>query len=96
MRKIDRIALDYPDNIMFTGYLILVRQDVEDAFVGSGMIVDPGCRVRYDDDGLLATFRAGSDDDEMEPWFAIAWGTLRPDERETWLGYWRMLDAGKI
>ena len=92
MRKIDRIVLDYPDNLMFTGYPLRTRQDVEQAFDGSGLIVDPSCRVRYQDDGLLATCRAGQDDGEMEPWLLIAWGTLREDERQTWLIYWRMIE----
>ena len=92
MRLIDRIAIEYPDNLMFTSYRLLTRADVEKAFIGSGMILDPSCRVRYIDNGLLATFRAGDEGGEMEPWFAIAWNTLREDERETWLNYWQMLD----
>jgi len=92
MDKLDQIARQYPDNIMFTGYELHTRGDVQKAFTGSGMILDPSCRVQYIDDGLLATFRAGIEDGEMEPWFAIAWGTLREDERETWLHYWRLLE----
>lgn len=95
-RKIDQIAIEYPGNIMFTGYALNSRSDVEAAFEGSGLIVDPSCRIRYQDNGLLATFRAGPEDGEMEPWFAIAWGTLREDERQTWLNYWRVLERGEI
>ena len=91
-RKIDCIVLDHPDNVMFTGYPLRNRQDVGQAFAGSGLIVDPSCRVRYIDDGLLATCRAGLDNGEMEPWLLIAWGTLRPEERATWLSYWRMIE----
>jgi len=91
-RKIDQIAIEYPDNLMLTGYPLNIRADVKKAFEGSGFIIDPSCRIRYQDNGLLATFRAGPEDGEMEPWFAIAWGTLREDERQTWLNYWRMLE----
>jgi len=81
---------------MFTSYPLNARADAEKAFEGSGLIVDPSCRVRYIDDGLLATFRAGPEDGEMEPWFAIAWGTLREDERQTWLHYWRILEGKQV
>ena len=94
MKKIDRIALT--DNVMFTSFSLNIRGDVEKAFDGSGMTVDPSCRIRYQDNGLLATFRAGLDDGEMESWLAIAWGTLRKDEQETWLGYWQKLESGEI
>jgi len=96
MRKIDRIVLDYPDNVMFTGFALRERCDVERAFRDSGYIVDPSCRVQYIDDGLIATLRADGVGGEMEPWLVIAWGTMREDERATWLGYWKLLDAGKI
>ena len=95
-RRIDQIALAHPDNVMFTGYPLRTRQDVERSFTGSGLAVDPSCRVQYINNGLLATFRAGLDDGEMEPWFAIAWGILHDDERDTWLRYWRLLEAGEI
>lgn len=94
--NVNEIARDYPDNIMFTNFPLLKRDDIEQAFNGSGMIVDPSCRVRYQDNGLLATFRAGVEDGEMDPWFAIAWTTMREDERQTWLKYWRMLDRGEV
>jgi len=94
--NVNKIARDYPDNVMLTGYELHTREDVERAFTGSGMIVDPSCRVRYQDNGLLATFRAGVEGSEMEPWFAIAWGTLRKDECQTWLLYWRRLEKGEV
>lgn len=94
--NVNWIAKHYPDNFMMTSFNLHTREDVEQALEGSGFDLDSSCRVRYQDNGLLATFRASSYDKEIEPWFAIAWGTLRDDERETWLYYWQALAEGKV
>jgi len=93
--SIDRIERGHPDNLMMTGYPLQARADVVRAFEGSGFELDPTCRVQYVDNGLLATCRAGDPNGEQEPWLLIAWGTLRLDERETWLAHWRQLEANR-
>jgi len=90
-----QIMRTHPDNLMLTGTKFSTRTEVERAFVGSGYDVDPTCRIQYHDNGLLATFRAGTCTDEMEPWVALAWGTLRPDEQATWRLAWREMTREK-
>jgi len=81
-------AAERLDNIMFTSYPLRRRADIEKAFQWSGMIVDPTCRITYIDRGLLATFRAGEEGGEMEPWMAIDWISLSETDKNTWRAHW--------